>query len=277
MTNKVIFTTKDKDGNDMELMVTRPSPKTESDADMIYAKEFRRLERNRDTYYIRAELPEIIRKRGLWNDDKQADLDKISEALSDGLKKIRAGGMTKLEGRKVALQVIRDRSQLIALRSEVNALDNMTCEALADNKRFDFLVSQCAKNPDTGELYFKDFEDYESRKSDDAAVDAARNLASMIYDVVAAYAELPEYRFLKKFEYVDDKLRLIDMDGNLCDEDFRRVDEEGYLINGDGKRVDVNGKLIDEGEDIGEFSDESVTDSPATTEEKTDDAAASGV
>jgi hypothetical protein len=176
------------------------------------------------------------------------------------------------------LQVIRDRSQLIAMRSEVNALDNMTCESLADNKRFDFLVSQCTKNPDTGELYFKDFEDYESRKSEDAAADAARNLASMIYDVVAAYAELPEYRFLKKFGYVDDKLRLIDGDGHLCDEEFRRVDEEGYLLNGDGKRVDTDGKLIVEGDDIGVFSDD-VNTAPTTKSEteKTDDTATAGV
>jgi len=256
MTNKLTFTTKDDDGNNLELMVTRPSPKVESDADLVYAKEFRRLEKNRDTYYIRAELPEIIRRRGLWNDEKQAELDKVADSLAAGLEKIRAGGITKLEGRKIALQVIKDRAKLINIRTEVNAMDGMTCEALSDNKRFDFLVSQCTKNPDTGELYFKDFEDYESRKSEDAAVDAARNLASMIYDVISAYAELREYKFLKKFGYVDDKLRLIDADGHLCDEDFRRVDEDGYFLNDKGERVDADGKPIVDGDEIGEFTDE---------------------
>jgi hypothetical protein len=61
-------------------------------------------------------------------------------------------------------------------------------------------------------------------------------------------AKLPENKFLKEYEFVDDKLRLVNKeghyittDGKRVDENFRYIDEEGNFVDEDGNRIDEDG------------------------------------
>lgn len=254
--NKDTFEVTLEDGTKSELTVVRPSPKIQSEGDAIYAKAHKVFEK--ENFYLKAETLDIIKKRKLWDDDKQAELDKIDKSIADGVNKLRKGG-TKLEGRKAAIGIIQDRNRRANLLNILNAMDDMTCETKADNERFDYFVSQCVlKDADTGEKYFADVQDYKDRKTEDAAALAAAKLATLIYDIVALQNDLPEYRLLKKFNFVNDKLQLINPKTNqLCDIDFKPISERGYYLNEKGEEVDSEGNLIVDGDDIlGEFTDE---------------------
>jgi hypothetical protein len=77
----------------------------------------------------------------------------------------------------------------------------------------------------------------------------------MIYGLDNNYeANLPENKFLKKYKFVDDKLRYINKNNQLTDRDGRLVDEQGRFIDKAGNFVDKYGNRVDsEGEYIAEF------------------------
>jgi hypothetical protein len=78
----------------------------------------------------------------------------------------------------------------------------------------------------------------------------------MLYGLDNDYeSNLPENKFLKKYKFVDDQLRLvdkkgrlIDADGKLIDSDNRFIDEEGNFVDKFGNRVDKNGDYVVEQE-----------------------------
>jgi hypothetical protein len=89
-------------------------------------------------------------------------------------------------------------------------------------------------------------EDYLNRATEQVAVLGAQNLANMLYGLDSDYENnLPENKFLKKYKFVDDKLRLIDKQGRLIDEEGRLIDESGRFINDKGEFVDKFGNRVD--------------------------------
>jgi hypothetical protein len=104
---------------------------------------------------------------------------------------------------------------------------------------------------ETKQPYFKNLEDYLSRSNEPVAILAAQHLANMLYGLDNDYEKnLPENKFLKKFKFVDDNLRLINDKGKLVDEEGRLVDENGRYINEAGEFIDRHGNRVD---DKGEY------------------------
>jgi len=100
---------------------------------------------------------------------------------------------------------------------------------------------------DTKEPYFKDMEDYLNRSTEEVSALAAQNLANMLYGLDNDYEiNLPENKFLKKYKFIDEKLRLVDKKGRLIDSEGRLVNENGRFINEEGKFVDKSGNLVDD-------------------------------
>jgi hypothetical protein len=99
---------------------------------------------------------------------------------------------------------------------------------------------------DNDNKYFKSLEDYLNKADDPVALLGAQNLANMIYGLDNNFEKnLPENKFLHKYKFVDDKLRLIDKRGRLVDQDGRLVDEEGRFIDEEGNFVDKEGNRVD--------------------------------
>jgi hypothetical protein len=69
----------------------------------------------------------------------------------------------------------------------------------------------------------------------------------MLYSVDKDFeAKLPENKFLKMFNFVNDDLSLVNDKGQLVDVDGRPIDKNGYYLNEEGKRVDKEGNILDE-------------------------------
>jgi hypothetical protein len=103
---------------------------------------------------------------------------------------------------------------------------------------------------DTKQPYFNNMEDYLNKSTDKVAILGAQNLANMLYGLDNDYeSNLPENKFLKKYHFVDEKLRLIDKKGRLIDSEGRLVDENGRFIDDQNNFIDKFGNRVnDDGE-----------------------------
>ena len=102
-------------------------------------------------------------------------------------------------------------------------------------------------------------DDYNQKGAEPWAVKAAGELANFLYNLDPNYEiNLPENNFLKKFNFTDEKGRLVNKEGHLIavDEDGkeRLIDEEGYYVayDAEGKQYFVNrdGEKIEREKDI---------------------------
>jgi hypothetical protein len=278
---------KDLSGAEVVLVVKSPSPKNFRDAQVIYNKALRTALEGGSI--LRRKLNEFLTEQKVWDSDKENNYQKILKEISDHEDTIKAGGISLKRAKEVALELRDLRLKLRELLSERQTYDATTAEGQADNTQFNFLVSVCTFKEDGNSLMWSKLEDYDNSREPYAA-DAASTLAKMIYDLDPDYDNnLVENKFLKKFKFVRDDLRLVNKDGHLIDEDGRLINENGrfvayredgtqYFVNRDGEEVDESGEkkitvlpfLDDDGNPIVEETVASASE-PEKVEEKTQD------
>jgi hypothetical protein len=196
---------------------------------------------------IRERLDDVLREQGLWSDEKDRKYQTLRREILDAELKIKKGGIRLLEGKQLALDIKAKRSEMVDMLMSRNNLDSNTAEGQADNMRFNYLVSACLVYKKTNKPYFKNLEDYLNKAVEPLSVEAARQLYNLLYRTSDNMEnDLTENRFLKRFNFVDDKLRLINEDGRLVDENGRLIDENGRFIDEDGDFVDVDGNPVTE-------------------------------
>lgn len=239
-----------KDDKTIKLAVISPNAEISNKAQREYNKAFRSA---LDSGAIFRETLEIhMRKQGLWDDAKAKEHEELVNKIRDGERKLAKGGIKLSEGKQIALDMARHRAQLQSLLAQRNRMDVNTADGQAENARFNALAALCIINTETNKPYYKDINDYLNHGNDPEARQGAEKLANMIYDIDSDYEKnLPENKFLQQYNFVDDKLRLInkdgqlvDIDGNLIDENGRYIDKDGNYVDRDGNRVDENGEYI---------------------------------
>lgn len=253
--NKITFKTTDVNDKEISLDVRKPTSKAQMEADKVFNRTF--MQALTSESLLRSQIQKIMKDRNLWDDDKQKELDDVDAEILKGENTLKAGGIKRSEGRKIAIQLRKNRNMRSFLMSRYNELDNLSCESQAENRKFDCLVALSTLNSETGDLFFKDLDDYDNRKEEKAAIDAASNMAFLAYGVDPDYLKnFTENKFLKDQGFCDDEYRLIDSQGRLCDEDYRLVDKDGKYINEEGAFVDKDGNLVGEdGSPVVEFTE----------------------
>lgn len=255
-----------------EFLVRSPSLNDQREAQKVYNQAFTDAIKSKSV--VRAKLDDLLEDQGLWNDEKQAKFTSLQKELLEGEKKLAKGGFSLNEAKDLAVKMKSVRDEIRDLISVRTSLDNHSAEGQADNARFNYLVSVCVVYNDTKQPYFKNLEDYLNRSTDQVAILGAQNLANMLYGLDNDYeSNLPENKFLKKYKFVDDKLRLIDKKGRLIDGEGRLVDERGRFIDEEGNFIDKFGNRVDaDGEYVVEqqpFLDEN--GQPVIVDEKPND------
>ena len=229
---------------EVEFLVKSPTLQDNREAQKVYNQAFTDAIKSKSV--VRAKLDDLLSDQGLWDNEKQAKFTGLQKELSDGEKRLAKGGFGLNEAKDLAvrMKVIRDEIRdLISVRT---SLDNHSAEGQADNNRFNYLVSACVVYNDTKQPYFKDMEDYLNRATEEVSLKGAQILANMMYGLDNDYEKnLPENKFLKKYKFVDDNLRLVDKKGRFIDAEGRLVDENGRFINDSGEFVDKFGNLVD--------------------------------
>ena len=206
---------------------------------------------------LRDQLEGELRKRKLWNDDREEEYQTLRRLTLDSEYKLQKGGVKLSQARAMALEMTANRNKMVELLSSRTDLDANTCEGKADAARFNFLFSCClVYNEDDDEhkvddLYFPNkLDGYLTKQDDPVAVAGATEFYYLVSGSDNLDAKLPENKFLRKFNFVDKKLRLIDKDGRLINKDGKHIDEDGNFIkwNADGTSttVDPAGRIVND-------------------------------
>ena len=201
-----------------------------------------------DCILTKMELGKTIRDRGIWDDEKDKRQVEIIESISkiekvlyidDGKKK------TLSTGQDMAVEIRRLRNELRDLMSEKISFEENTAESIADNAKFDYIVSECTKY-ENGERVYESLDDYNSKSADEIAIAAANKLAQMLYSLDSNFENnLPENKWLARHGLTNKDGHLINEDNQTTDTSGRVINDEGHYINDQGKRTDVDGNLLE--------------------------------
>jgi hypothetical protein len=219
--------------NGQVLYVKKPGYKELSEAKLHSARVFNQARIS--NAMMKAQLWDYMRVQGIWNDDRQKELDSIVTFINESVTELDKGKNGKYktlsDARKVALDIRVARVVQRNLLSQYTELEGLTIEGLSEQANFDYLMSLCIYNED-GSRKFSTVEEYFETSGDDIIRLCANELSYFVYNNLDKNWEskLPENKFLAKYKFVDDKLRLIDENGKFVNRDFKLVDEAGELI-----------------------------------------------
>lgn len=241
-----------ENGEVITVAVRRPTNDQLKEADIQRAKAWNKA--FKEGVMTKNEVEKIMIERGTWSAEKTRQEVSLTKEILELEKKLYLGdGKSKpklSEGRRIAIDMKSKRIALRDLIAERISMDENTAESLADNARFDYLVYACSFNADTGERLFDSYEDYNSKGATVEAVAAAQLLAQMVYNLDEEFEDkLPENKFLKQFNLIDDDGLLINPKTHeLIDQDGRKINKEGHYLDSEGHRVDIDGnRLSDDG------------------------------
>ena len=248
---KVVDVTLDEDGDGetVKITVKRPSSSIMSEAQRVAAKSW--TDCVRDGIMTKKELSKFMRQQGIWDKAKDSEQDNISKEIAALERKLYIGNKSShtlkaSEAKDIAIKMRQKRAELRDLIGERMALESNTADALSDNSRFDFLVYKCTYDED-GQLVYKSLDDYNEKSDGEIAFAAASALAEMMYSIDKNFeSNLPENKFLKEFNFVNDDLSLVNSDGKTVDLDGRLINILGQYVDKDGNRVDKDGNKLDE-------------------------------
>lgn len=249
---KMITVEIDNDNGEVKnvnIVVRKPSSTILSASQRVGAKVW--TDCVRDGIMTRKELEKFMKEQNIWDDDKDKEQQKIIKEIAELERRLYVSGnggkkLKASEGKSIAIEMRIKRNELRDLIAEKMSLEQNTAESISDNSKFEYLVANCTFY-ENGQKVYTSLEDYQNRADDKLAFTAASTLAGMIYSVDKDFeAKLPENKFLKMFNFVDDDLNLVNKEGETVDLDGRRIDKNGYWLNDEGKRVDKDGNVLDE-------------------------------
>jgi len=262
---------------DVKFLVRNPSFKNQREGQKVYNTAF--TDAIKSNAVVRAKMDDVLREQGIWDDAKEDELTELQNQIIRSERVLAQGGISLKKAKSIALEMKETRDKIRELLLDKNSLDTNSAEGQADNTRFNYLVTVCTVYKDTEKPYFKDMDDYLEKSSDPVAIKAAQTLANMLYGLKDDYEkDLAENKFLMKYKFVDDDLRLINDKGQLVDEENRLIDENGRFINEKGEYVDKFGYRIDfDGNYVVEFAPfldddgKPIAEEEPAKEEKTED------
>lgn len=274
--NRIKIESKDTDGKKVTVYVTRPTREENSKAQMLASKVFR--EAISSGALVRVALEKLLIDQGIWSEEKQQQVDKIDKEIVEKLTKLKGGGIKLSNAKQLAIDIRLLRLRKNGIMAERNSHDEYTAEAQSDNAKFDYLASVCIKN-EKGEPFFNSIEEYRANGEQPFVFQAASKLAGMLYGIDDNWeANLPENKFLKEYEFINEDLRLVDgegryvtTDGRLIDDNFRYIDEDGNFVDYDGNPVDEDGlPLIESKPFLDDQGNPIVKDKPKRRTKKTE-------
>ena len=257
------YTTK-RNEKDFTYNIKKPSAKDYQEA-KLYSNKMaaeitqQRTKEGKPAFILRSQVSNLLVEMGLWDEKIQQELVDTTNKIVEGERKLAKGGaagLTKKQGRALALEISSLRAKQFYLLAKSREMDTLTLEAQIENANFDYLVANCLLDEE-GNRVFTNVEDYRENGSEAWVTEAAGHLANTLYGLDEdREKQLPENQFLIKYKFVNENLEFIDSDGNLVNEDGQRIDKDGYLLDAEGQRVDSLGNKLDEnGKPVEEFQE----------------------
>ena len=238
------------EAQEKEFAVVRPSLQLLNEANKLRSKLFTQLFESGTM--LRQQVDTHLKDRNIWNEKLQAEYDAVQSEVIEKTQRLERGGIKLSEARDLAIEISEQRLQLVSMLVDRSDIDNLTCEGQADNERFNFLFANCLVYNDTEEKVYPDgLEGYMKNTSTDVAVKGATEFYYLMSNSESLDDQLPENRFLKKFNFVDDDMRFLERGTDrLITKEGKYIDENGFYIayNDDGTtyHVDTDGNQVED-------------------------------
>ena len=204
---------------EIKLRVQKPSHEQARESNFIYAKYMNKY--LREGIMPQIKLEETIRGNGIWTDEQEKDETRLTKAILDVREKLKRGGIKQSEAAVLAKQGIKYNFDLMTLTIKKNNILNNSAENLAQQDKFNYLVSTCTVYSDNGHNVFKDYDDYcrEDNKGNGVCTVAGERFSKLVYNLDDDFRkDWPEYKFLAKYGFCNDKLQYVNKQGQLVDE-----------------------------------------------------------
>lgn len=235
--------------------VVLPDGQTRKEAREFKADYFRKNAFKEGVYFTH-QIQDLLKKKGLWSDDKEEEIKKVTRDIDDKIKLLQRGKSekvpTKAALREIVIKEVKPlRTRQLELLSERSQLDGLSLESEAQQLELDYLVVKSTFT-DMQDKVYKSLEDYKEKSDEPYTEAAGRELAKLIgFSNPDWFVTLPENALLIKHKFMNSKGLLIDEEGNTISADGKRIDDEGYYINENNERVDSDGARINsDGEQI---------------------------
>ena len=224
-------------------IVRRPTVQDMREAQKVWNTAFNDAVKSKAI--LREKLSDLMREQNLWNDDKEKQFEELRHKILEGERKLAKGGIALKTARQIALDMRKYRYEMREMISERSRLDSDTAQGQADNAKFNYLVAVCLVYDKTQKPYYTSYDEYVDRAGELVAQEGASRFASMLYGLDSNQEQnLVENKFLREFNFVDEKLRLINKDGHLVDVDGRLIDENGRFVDEKGNFVDKDNNPV---------------------------------
>lgn len=247
MRNKLTFKTVDKDDREVELVVIRPSPKQNVDAQLVFNREWRKAEDGGSL--LRSQLDDLNDKHSLWGPDQRKKVADIETEMINLERKLRGGSThfnSVTEAKEVAMKIRTLRAQRMNLLRGRIALDNYTAESFAEAARLQYLVSVATFDAETGRIpYFKGYDDFIARSEEKAALDSFSNYIELTMGDDSS-PDNYEDTWLKKYNFSNEKGYLTNARGQMVDSEGKLINEKFQFVTEDGQTCDREGNLVDD-------------------------------
>lgn len=202
---------------------------------------------------LKKKLQQYMIDQKIWDEAKTERFFKLAEIIAESEKTLKKGGISLKQAVETAKQMKLDRAELQEMIAERSTIESSTAEGQAENARFQKLLTVCLVYKDgegSGNPVFNSVDELLNEQNEDRLEIAAKGfdiLGQILYKLDDKFeANLPENKFLREWNLMDDKLRFLNEKGELVDFAGRRIDDQGRLINDDGKLVDAKGDLLNE-------------------------------
>jgi len=234
-----------EDGTKVDIYVRKPTNGELTRAEKVRVKQWSKFKSDPDIM-SKIQLNRYLEERGIWDKQKEKEKSELEKSIADLQDTLNRPGKKRVklsQARNTAIELRKKRVEYRDLISEKIELESNTTESLADNARFDYLVTCCTFYKDNDEKVYNSLGDYEG-DSTDTAFTAAAALGQLLYNLNDSFeASLPENEFLVNQKLADkENLALIDFDGNYVDEDFNVILKKEEL-NAKAPKIDYENDL----------------------------------
>ena len=163
--------------DDVTYFVSKPTSIDESNAKLTQSKVFSKAIQSGAC--LKQELDKVLKKRGVWDEEDNKEIEDISNKISENLEKLEEGGFDIMEARNLAIETNNLRMSVMQKLATLRQHNSLTAEGQADDAYFDSLVSSCCYKED-GTKVFKNYEDYLSKSHENYANKLASELRDLI-------------------------------------------------------------------------------------------------
>jgi hypothetical protein len=242
---KECFIAKNSDDKELNITVVFPTNKNLQDAQMIYNVKMSELIRKGELL-SRNQLDSYLNKLGLWTTEDQLLFIKMQKELREMEKILITTEIGTLDGRKIAIEMRTKREIMLSVYNKRSQFDETTMESVAEQYRFNFLITKCVIDTVSETCIYKNIDDYIDKQNEQYSVDAAKILAAFIFGYKKDFVkQLPENKWLKNNNFINEDGAFINIDGNLIDISGRKIDKNGRFVDDEGNYIDIEGNPVD--------------------------------